>query len=44
MIKNVEERLRFQELDDMEAPSWESFYQGAISALILIGIGAAAAT
>ncbi|MCZ4301640.1 MULTISPECIES: MpaA1 family daptide-type RiPP [Microbacterium] len=44
MIKDVEERLRFQELDDMEAPSWESFYQGAISALILIGIGAAAAT
>lgn len=44
MIKDVEERLRFQELDEMEAPSWESFYQGAISALILIGIGAAAAT
>ncbi|WP_282580964.1 MpaA1 family daptide-type RiPP [Microbacterium aurugineum] len=44
MIKDVEGRLRFQELDDMEAPSWESFYQGAISALILIGIGAAAAT
>ena len=44
MIKDVEERFGFQELDDMEAPSWESFYQGAISALILIGIGAAAAT
>ncbi|WP_264188838.1 MpaA1 family daptide-type RiPP [Microbacterium paraoxydans] len=44
MIKDAEERLRFEELDDMEAPSWESFYQGAISALILIGIGAAAAT
>jgi hypothetical protein len=36
--------IQFQELDGMEAPSWESFYQGAIGALVLIGIGAAAAT
>ncbi|WP_374205467.1 MpaA1 family daptide-type RiPP [Microbacterium sp. C5A9] len=28
----------------MDAPSWDSFYRGAISALVLIGIGAAAAT
>jgi len=36
--------IQFQELDAMEAPSWESFYQGVIGALVLIGIGAAAAT
>ncbi|WP_258566875.1 MULTISPECIES: MpaA1 family daptide-type RiPP [unclassified Microbacterium] len=39
-----EKRIRFQELDEMEALSWESFYQGVIGALVLIGIGAAAAT
>ena len=44
MNSNVERQLHFQELDEMEAPSWESFYKGAIGALILIGIGAAAAT
>ncbi|WP_259461028.1 MULTISPECIES: MpaA1 family daptide-type RiPP [unclassified Microbacterium] len=38
------EKIQFQELDEMEAPSWESFYKGAIGALVLIGIGAAAAT
>lgn len=43
-MKDVEKRIRFQELEQMEAPSWESFYKGAIGALILIGIGAAAAT
>lgn len=37
-------RIQFQELDAMDAPSWESFYQGVIGALVLIGIGAAAAT
>lgn len=40
----MEKRIQFQELDEMEAPSWESFYKGALSALVLIGIGAAAAT
>lgn len=44
MNESTENRLRFQELDAMEAPSWESFYQGVLSALVLIGIGAAAAT
>ncbi|WP_260857259.1 MpaA1 family daptide-type RiPP [Microbacterium sp. 1.5R] len=44
MDHDSDSRLRFEELDEMEAPSWESFYQGAISALVLIGIGAAAAT
>lgn len=44
MDGNVHERFRFEELDDMEAPSWESFYNGVIGALVLIGIGAAAAT
>lgn len=38
------DRIQFHELDTMEAPSWESFYRGVTSALILIGIGAAAAT
>lgn len=40
----ADKQIQFQELEEMDAPSWESFYQGAISALILIGIGAAAAT
>lgn len=44
MDRDIDTRLRFEELDEMEAPSWESFYQGVGSALILIGIGAAAAT
>lgn len=44
MDESAENHIRFQELETMDAPSWESFYQGAISALILIGIGAAAAT
>ncbi|MFJ2504841.1 MpaA1 family daptide-type RiPP [Microbacterium sp. AGC62] len=44
MNNGVERQICFQELDEMEAPSWESFYEGAIGALILIGIGAAAAT
>ncbi|CAN7446071.1 MULTISPECIES: MpaA1 family daptide-type RiPP [Microbacterium] len=44
MGEKVESSIRFQELETMEAPSWESFYQGAIGALVLIGIGAAAAT
>lgn len=44
MNESVERRIQFQELESMDAPSWESFYQGAISALVLIGIGAAAAT
>ncbi|WP_312172050.1 MpaA1 family daptide-type RiPP [Microbacterium sp.] len=37
-------RIEFQELDAMDAPSWESFYKGIGAALVLIGIGAAAAT
>lgn len=37
-------RIQFEELEAMDAPSWESFYQGVIGALVLIGIGAAAAT
>lgn len=44
MNNSPAERIQFHELEAMEAPSWESFYQGAISALVLIGIGAAAAT
>lgn len=44
MNKGIEKLIDFQELEEMEAPSWESFYRGVISALILIGIGAAAAT
>ena len=44
MNESSEKRIRFQELDAMEAPSWDSFYKGVIGALVLIGIGAAAAT
>ncbi|WP_425375251.1 MpaA1 family daptide-type RiPP [Microbacterium paraoxydans] len=44
MNESTEMSIRFQELDPMEAPSWDSFYQGVIGALVLIGIGAAAAT
>jgi hypothetical protein len=44
MNNSIEKQIHFQELDEMEAPSWESFYRGVGSALILIGIGAAAAT
>jgi len=44
MNDRAENQIHFQELDEMEAPSWESFYSGVGSALILIGIGAAAAT
>lgn len=47
-VKDMDEQdhsmLQFHELDTMEAPSWESFYQGALGALTLIGIGAAFAT
>lgn len=44
MDSTDEKGLRFLELEQMDAPSWESFYQGVIGALVLIGIGAAAAT
>lgn len=44
MDRTADAGIRFEELDAMDAPSWESFYQGVISALVLIGIGAAAAT
>lgn len=44
MDRSAEMRIRFEELEEMDAPSWESFYQGVIGALVLIGIGAAAAT
>ena len=44
MNESTETSIRFQELAPMEAPSWDSFYQGVIGALVLIGIGAAAAT
>lgn len=44
MNSNVEMQIRFEELDEMEAPSWESFYKGTISALVLIGAAAAIAT
>lgn len=44
MNESTEMTIRFQELDAMEAPSWDSFYRGVIGALVLIGVGAAAAT
>ncbi len=44
MNESVGTRLQFRELEQMDAPSWDSFYRGVIGALVLIGIGAAAAT
>jgi hypothetical protein len=44
MNHSMEKQIHFQELEEMDAPDWESFYRGVGSALILIGIGAAAAT
>lgn len=37
-------QLQFEELDALEAPSWESFYQGVLSGLAVVGIGIAIAT
>ncbi|KJL25640.1 MpaA1 family daptide-type RiPP [Microbacterium foliorum] len=31
-------QIQFEELDEMEAPSWESFYQGVIVGVGVIGI------
>lgn len=39
--ETVDMRIEFQELDEMDAPSWDSFYKGVIGALILIGAAAA---
>lgn len=36
--------LHFEELDEMETPSWESFYIGVLSGLTAVAIGAAIAT
>ncbi|MCC4248401.1 MULTISPECIES: MpaA1 family daptide-type RiPP [Microbacterium] len=36
--------LQFEELDALETPSWESFYQGVLSGLAVVGIGIAIAT
>ncbi|MGJ0389077.1 MpaA1 family daptide-type RiPP [Microbacterium sp. WCS2018Hpa-23] len=44
MIESAGPQLQFQELEAMDAPSWDSFYKGVLGALVLIGIGAAAAT
>lgn len=44
MNDRIAMRIQFQELEQMDAPSWDSFYKGVISALVIIGIGAAAAT
>lgn len=44
MNDTIATRLTFRELEQMDAPSWDSFYKGVISALVVIGIGAAAAT
>jgi hypothetical protein len=44
MESPAEKQIRFQELEDMDAPSWESFYKGALLSLGFILVGAAAAT
>lgn len=41
MTETMDMRIEFQELDEMDAPSWESFYKGVIGALILVGAAAA---
>ncbi|MGM1018375.1 MAG: MpaA1 family daptide-type RiPP [Actinomycetota bacterium] len=30
--------LRFEELDALDAPSWESFYQGMLAGLGVVGV------
>lgn len=37
-------QLQFEELDALETPSWESFYQGVLGGLAVVGIGIAIAT
>lgn len=37
-------QLQFEELDALDAPSWESFYQGALTGLAAVAIGAAVFT
>ena len=37
-------RLRFEALDEMETPSWESFYVGVRSGLTVGGIAGVVAT
>ncbi len=37
-------QLQFEELDALDAPSWESFYQGVLAGLAVVGIGVAIAT
>ena len=37
-------QLRFDELDALETPSWDSFYKGVLGGLAVVGIGVAIAT
>ncbi|MDQ1074114.1 MULTISPECIES: MpaA1 family daptide-type RiPP [Microbacterium] len=37
-------QLTFEELDALEPPSWDSFYQGVLAGLTVVGIGVAIAT
>jgi hypothetical protein len=34
--------LQFEELDQLDAPSWESFYQGLLAGIAAVGIVLAA--
>lgn len=34
--------LQFEELDQLDAPSWDSFYQGLLTGIAVVGIVVAA--
>lgn len=44
MKSTADPQIHFQELDAMEAPNWESFYTGVLTAMGFILMGAVAAT
>lgn len=37
-------QLPFEELDALDTASWESFYQGVLAGLAVVGMGVAIAT
>ena len=40
----LDSHLRFDELDSLDAPNWDSFWRGAIGGVSLIGIYVAIVT
>ncbi|WP_164878183.1 MpaA1 family daptide-type RiPP [Microbacterium enclense] len=41
---SITPQLRFEELDALDTPSWESFYKGVLAGLAVVGMGVAIAT